>query len=66
MQIDVDKLSNLINELSVDCVNHCVESSVFIGEIDDNVIRLTIINKGEAIEEHDFTGVIDGFKCMSE
>ncbi len=60
MYIDSKKMEDIINKLSASIYDYgvisCPASSVFIGEIDGRPIRLTVMTKDYAKEEHEYDG----------
>lgn len=48
MEISVEKLSDIIKKLEEGTKDCCIESAVFIGEVNGKPIRLSVLQKSEA------------------
>jgi len=64
MQVDLEKLTSKIKELSKDTKGFCLESAVFIGEINGNPIRLSVMQKSEADDEYGYEGIDNRHNCI--
>jgi len=64
MNINLEKLARTINELERNTRNACCESAVFIGEINDKPVRISIMSNDEAVESHDYEETLDKFNCI--
>lgn len=61
MNINTEKLLRILKELEQDVndVCMCVESGVFIGEINGKPVKLTVMTSDEAIEAHYYARTMD-------
>lgn len=70
MNINVDKFYQVLNELNKDIFDYggisCPSASVFIGEINGNPVRLTVMTEKEATEEHDYECTNDDHLILEE
>ena len=64
MKINIVKLESLIEEFSAETGGRCREVAAFIGEIDGKVVRLSVMTKKEALDQHDFEEVNDHHRCI--
>ncbi|QIY81465.1 hypothetical protein [Chromobacterium violaceum] len=66
MKVNAEKLEQIIQELSSEVGGWSCSSSVFVGEVNGNPVRIEVMTPSEAADEHDFDGVGDEYRCIGE
>ena len=64
MKTNLYKLERLIQEFSDETCRRCCETSAFIGETDGKIVRLSVMTKKEALDQHDFEEINDHHRCI--
>ena len=55
-----------MQEFAEDVSGRCLETSAFIGEVDGKLIRLSVMTKKEAIDQHDFEEINALYNCIED
>lgn len=64
MKTNTVKLESLIEEFADETGGGCCEVSAFIGEINGKIVRLSVMTKKEALDQHDFEEINDRHRCV--
>lgn len=64
MSVDAIKLEGVLRKLAKDVGGYCCDASVFIGEIDGKPVYLTVYERSEAEDCHDYEGTRDKHNCI--
>ncbi len=64
MKTNLQKFEQLVQEFAEDVSGRCLETSAFIGEVDGKLIRLSVMTKKEAIDQHDFEEINALYNCI--
>lgn len=64
MKIDIEKFEGTLKQLVTDVNSHCCQSSVFIGEVNNRVVMLTVMSKVEAVDGHNYEGIKEQYEVV--
>lgn len=64
MKTNIVKLEGLIEEFADETGGGCCEVAAFIGEIDGKIVRLSVMTKKEALDQHGFEEINDRHRCV--
>lgn len=64
MKTNIVKLESLIEDFAAETGGGCCEVSAFVGEIDGKIVRLSVMTKEEALNQHDFEEINEHHRCI--
>ena len=64
MKTNIVKFESLLEELASETGGRCCEVSAFIGKINGKVVRLSVMTKKEALDQHDFEEINEHHRCI--